>query len=729
MDKVGGDTMVAQVLVAVKTTHIDQTFSYIVPNDMEDKIQVGVRVFVPFGRQKLEGFVLSLDNDYETDYVMKEILELVDVEPVLSPELLALGKWMQQKTLCTLITAYQTMLPSFMKAGNSEKTTTKSITYLRFVHDGGVTSTKQREVLALFKGGHDILKSDATKVSISAVKTLIAHHNIEEYSKEVGRRVISSAMLESKKTLTEEQMSVYEEVLNSLETFTPFLLHGVTGSGKTEVYLQLIERVLQDGKEALVLVPEISLTPQFISIFERRFGSLIAVLHSGLSMGEKYDEWRRTLRGEAKIVIGARSAIFAPLTNLGIIIIDEEHSTTYKQENHPRYHAIDVAIMRAKYNKCPIILGSATPSLESYTRAKTGVYHLLEMKHRVNKHLPKVHLIDMKKEIRKGYSILSKILISMIEERILRGEQVMLLLNRRGFSTSIICKNCGFTHKCPNCDIPLIYHKKDEAMVCHYCGYKVPKLNVCPTCHTKELSSMGMGTEKLEQYVCTTIKDAKVLRMDNDTTSKKGAHSSIISAFGRGEYNILIGTQMIAKGLDFPNVTLVGVVSADSSLMIPDFRSSERTFELLCQVAGRAGRGDKVGEVVIQGFNIDHYSIVDASTHDYSSFYVHEMQIRKALKYSPYYNVSVIQLKGREYDFLSNEADKIASHIRKELADVTVLGPSAASMPKINNIYNIQIILKYKKSEKVLQQFAFIQDMYRQNHKLQVDIDVAPLHL
>ena len=721
--------MVAQVLVAVKTTHIDQTFSYIVPNDMEKEIKIGVRVLVPFGRQKLEGFVLSLDSNYETDYVMKEILELVDVEPVLSSELLVLGKWMQQKTLCTLITAYQTMLPSFMKAGNSEKTTNKIVTYLHFIHDNNVTSIKQKEVLALFKNGNDIIKSEATKISMSAVRTLLSHHNIEEYTKEVGRRVAFSNETESKKSLTGEQMSVYKEVLTSFGTFTPFLLHGVTGSGKTEVYLQLIEKVLQDGKEALVLVPEISLTPQFISIFERRFGSLIAVLHSGLSMGEKYDEWKRIVKREAKIVVGARSAIFAPLMNLGLIIIDEEHSTTYKQENHPRYHAIDVATMRAKYNKCPMILGSATPSLESYTRAKTGVYHLLLMKYRVNKSLPKVHLIDMKREIRKGHSILSDMLISKIEDRLKKGQQVMLLLNRRGYSTSIICKNCGFTHQCPNCDIPLIYHKENEAMTCHYCGYKVPKLSVCPSCHTRELFNMGIGTEKLEQYVSTTIHGAKVLRMDNDTTSKKGAYSSIISAFERGEYNILIGTQMIAKGLDFPNVTLVGVVSADSSLMIPDFRSSERTFQLLCQVAGRAGRGDKVGEVVIQGFNIDHYSIVDASMHDYSAFYTHEMQLRKTLKYSPYYNVSVVQLKGREYDFMYKEASKIVSHFHKELPDVTVLGPSTPSIPKINNIYTIQIILKYKKSEKVLKQFLFIQDMYRKQHKLQLDIDVAPVHL
>lgn len=727
-NKFGSDTMVAQVLVGLKTTHIDQTFSYIVPDSILNEISIGSRVLVPFGRQKLEGFVIALDDNIDSEYKLKEIIDLIDLKPILSNELLNLGKWMQKKTLCTLITAYQTMLPTFMKAGNSVKKTTKKVAYLRFISDDNVTSLKQREILSLFKD-KDILKSEASKISQSALKTLLLHHNIEEYCVEINRRLINNNELEEKRKLTQEQSMVYNAVSNSFDKFTPFLLHGVTGSGKTEVYLHLIYDILNQNKEALVLVPEISLTPQFISIFEKRFGSKIAVLHSGLSAGEKYDEWNRIVKGEAKIVIGARSAVFAPLTNIGIIIVDEEHSTTYKQENHPKYHAIDVALYRSKHHNCPIVLGSATPSLESYTRAKTEIYKLLEMKERVNHNLPQVHLIDMKQEIRNKAPILSRMLKNKIEDRIKNGEQVMLLLNRRGFSTSIICKNCGFTHKCPNCDIPLIYHKKEDNMTCHYCGYKVPKLKECPGCHNKELSSMGMGTEKLEQYVNSNIEGAKVIRMDNDTTSKKGAHESIIKAFGNGEYNILIGTQMIAKGLDFPNVTLVGVVSADSSLALPDFRSSERTFELLCQVAGRSGRGDKVGEVVIQGFNIDHYSIIAASNHDYETFYKEEMSIRKKLKYSPYYNVSVIGLKGRDYNYVFNEAKKIETHLRKELEDTIILGPSSALIPKINNIYNVQIILKYKKSEKVLEQFKFVQNMYRKNNKVQLDIDCSPIHL
>ncbi len=720
--------MVAQVLVGLKTTHIDQTFSYLIPSNIKDEIEVGSRVLVPFGRQKLEGFVLSIEENNSVDYKLKEIIELIDLKPVLSSELLLLGKWISKKTLCTLVTAYQTMLPNFMKAGNSLKTTNKTVTYLKYINDDGVSSLKQREVLDLFGNG-DILKSDATNISLSAVKTLISRGNIEEYKIEVSRRNVTEIERDIKKELSREQSNVVDKVVNSLNSFKPFLLHGVTGSGKTEVYMHLINEVLKNDKTALVLVPEISLTPQFISLFERRFGDLVAVLHSGLSAGEKYDEWKRIESGEATIVIGARSAVFAPLKNIGVIIVDEEHSTTYKQENHPRYNAIDVALFRGKYHNAPVIMGSATPSLESYTRAKTGVYELLEMKSRILNTLPKVHLVDMKKEIRYSHPVLSRLLIDKIKDKIEKNEQVMLLLNRRGYSTSIICRNCGFTHKCPNCDIPLIYHKNSNAMTCHYCGYKVPKLHVCPSCKSNDLSSMGMGTEKLCEYVTNNIEGAKVIRMDNDTTSRKGSHTSIIKAFHAHEYNILIGTQMIAKGLDFPNVTLVGVVSADASLNIPDFRSSERTFELLCQVAGRAGRGEKTGEVIIQGFNIDHYSIIDSSNHDYLSFYNHEMNIRKALKYSPYYNISVISLKGRDSDYIFNEASKVATHLRKELSDVFILGPSFASIPKINNLYNVQIILKYKKSDDVMKQLSFIQDMYRKNNRVTIDIDVSPLHL
>ena len=480
------------------------------------------------------------------------------------------------------------------------------------------------------------------------------------------------------------------------------------------------------GKEAILLVPEISLTPQVVDIFKKHFGKIIAILHSSLSNGEKYDEWRKIEKGEVSIVIGARSAIFAPFTNLGIIIIDEEHSQTYKQENTPRYNVIDVAIKRAKTYNCPLVLGSATPSVESYTRAKTGVYELLEMKNRVNKNLPKVTLIDMKNEFKKGNRVFSEILTAKINDRLEKNEQIIILLNRRGFSTVMTCKECGYTHKCPNCDIPLTYHKSSNSMRCHYCDYRAPKLYECPECHSKNINALGMGTEKLEMLINEKFPLAKTIRMDVDTTQNKGSHERIIGAFRAGEYNVLVGTQMIAKGLDFPNVTLVGVVNGDSSLNIPDFRSAERTYQLLNQIAGRAGRGEKIGEVIIQGFNMNHYSIVSASKHDYWSFYNEEIKIRRKLKYPPYYNLCNIKISGKKYEDVIDEASKIAVYLKKEIPDDIILGPSTANMPKINNIYYVGVIIKFKNTKDIIGAINFVNNKYSTNNKVNVDIDLNP---
>ena len=394
--------------------------------------------------------------------------------------------------------------------------------------------------------------------------------------------------------------------------------------------VNIIEEVLKLGKEVIVLVPEISLTPQIVNIFRKRFGSNIAILHSRLNDGEKYDEWRKIERKEVSIAIGARSAIFAPFTNLGLVIIDEEHTGTYKQENNPKYSAIDIALNRGKRYNIPVILGSATPQIESYTRSEEGTYKLLEIKKRVNNNLPKVELIDMKEEIKKGNKIISSVLYNSIKERLEKGEQVILLLNRRGYSTVVTCHSCGYVDKCPNCDIPLTYHKRINRMKCHYCNYEKNIISKCPECESVDLWDLGMGTEKLELIIKDLFKSARVVRMDVDTTSLKGAHEKIITAFQNKEYDILIGTQMISKGLNFPDVTLVGVINGDATLNIPDFRSAERTFELLNQVAGRAGRGEKQGKVIIQGFNINHYSIVAASEHNYIKFYNEEMRIRKS---------------------------------------------------------------------------------------------------
>ena len=714
--------MLADILVEVVAKTTDKTFTYHIPDGM--KAKEGMRALVPFGRRNIEGFIIRIYDEVELDYEVKDIIQLVDEKPVLNEEMLELGKYISKKTLSPLTLSYQTMLPSGLKAREKTNINKKIVKYLHVLKDGEFKGEKQKQVFDYVKKNNLVLKAEANKISSSAVKTLINNGYLEEVEKEVYRLDEEVEVEKKHYDLTEEQAKVLESV--KFDKFKPYLLHGVTGSGKTLVYIRLIEKVLKQGKEAILLVPEISLTPQVVDIFKKRFGKTIAILHSGLSNGEKYDEWRKIERKEVSIVIGARSAMFAPFTNLGIIIIDEEHSNTYKQDNVPRYNAIDVALRRGKTYNIPVVLGSATPSVESYTRAKAGIYELLVMKNRVNKKMPKVYLVDMKDEFKKGNRVFSDIFKEKMSDRLSKNEQVLVLLNRRGYSTVITCKECGFTHKCPNCDIPLTYHKNGNIMKCHYCDYKVPRLLECPKCHSKNINSLGMGTEKLESLIKEEFKDAKVIRMDQDTTRNKGAHKRIIDDFKEGKYNVLVGTQMIAKGLDFPKVTLVCVVNGDATLNIPDFRSSERTYELLSQVSGRAGRDKLDGEVIIQGFNVSHYSIVYAKNNDYESFYNEEMKIRKVLKYPPYYNLCLIKVSGKNYDEVYNEASKITTYLKSNLNNI-VLGPASASMPKINNIYYVQIIIKFKNTKEILSYLEFIREHYKK--KINVDIDLNPLKI
>ena len=604
--------MYADILVEIGS--IEKTFTYKIPSNYD--ALVGMRAFVPFGNRKLEGFILKIYDEGNFDYEVKDIIELCDDHPVINEEMIELGKYISKRSLSSLISAYQTMLPAALKARSKQKYNKKYLTYIVYVNSDNVKTVKQKEVLNYICDKKEVLKSSIESKSI--LKFLISNGNVQEVKKEVYRLNDDCVINRVKYNLTLEQENVINSI--SFNGFNPYLLHGVTGSGKTLVYIKLIEKVLESNKEAILLVPEISLTPQVVDIFKSYFGGVVAILHSGLSDGEKYDEWRKIERGEVSIVIGARSAIFAPFTKLGIIIIDEEHSSTYKQENVPRYDAISVALKRGGTHKCPVILGSATPSVESYTRAKLGVYKLLEMKNRVNNNLPKVSLINMKDEFKRGNRIFSSAAFEKINDRLDKGEQVIILLNRRGFSTVITCHDCGYTHKCPNCDIPLTYHRKNNIMKCHYCDFQTSKLLKCPNCGSVNINSFGMGTEKLEDEVNKVFSKAKTIRMDVDTTRRKNAYSKIINDFKNEKFNILVGTQMIAKGLDFPKVTLVVVINGDASLNIPDFRSAERTFELLNQVSGRAGRANLGGEVIIQGFNMDHYSIICSKNNDYDSF-------------------------------------------------------------------------------------------------------------
>ena len=715
--------MYAYVLVEIKAKALDKTFVYRIPEGLN--VQVGIRVLVPFGFRKLEGFVLKIEDSNEFDYEIKDVIGIIDEKPIINDEMLELGKYISKKTLSPLVSAYQTMLPKALKAKANLKINKKYVSYLVVSDTKPILKTdNQKKIYNLILENKKILKKNVSDISLYTVNSLIKKGYSKEIKEEVYRLDDDFEENKIKYELTSEQKKVLERV--DLTNFKPYLLHGVTGSGKTFVYIKMIEKVLELEKEAILLVPEISLTPQVVKIFKSYFGKVVAILHSGLSDGEKYDEWRKIEEKKVSIVIGARSAIFAPFTNLGIIIIDEEHSDTYKQENIPRYSAIDVAIKRCKTHNIPLILGSATPSVQSYTRAISSVYELLELKERINHNLPKVTLIDMKDEFKKGNRVFSSLLKKLINEALEKQEQVIILLNRRGFNTVHTCKECGYTLKCPNCDIPLTYHKSTNSMKCHYCNFTTSKLLKCPNCHSKNINSFGIGTEKLEELIIKEFPLAKTIRMDIDTTRKKGSHAKIINDFKNLKYNVLVGTQMISKGLDFPNVTVVGVINGDSSLNIPDYRSAERTFDLLNQVAGRAGRDLKKGEVVIQGFNMTHYSILAAKNHDYKSFYKEEIKIRKALKYPPFYNLCYIKIYGKNYEEVSGEALKVFHYLKKEIPNNIILGPSNSNPPKINNIYYVGIIIKFKNTKEIIDSLRFVDNKYKNNNKVKLEVDLNP---
>ena len=720
--------MIVGVLVELSNKNIDRVFYYNAKDNLISSVKLGVRVKVPFAHQVLEGFVVEIKEKIETGYELKDIIDVTYSDVVLSDELLELGKIMQEETMSTLISCYQVMLPKALKARNGSVVNKKYDTFYKLGNVLDNLTSKQMEVVKLFKNRELVSRKEILSV-YSGVKKLVDNGVLEVVKKEHYRLEYDG---KGSKTyeLTDEQKSVVNEIRESSDKV--FLLHGVTGSGKTEVYMELIDEVIKNGKTAIVLVPEISLTPQMVNRFNKRFGSCIAALHSALSDGERFDEWRRIDRGEVSVVIGARSALFCPLKNIGLIVVDEEHSDSYKQDDsNPRYNAISIAIKRALLNSsCKVILGSATPSLDSYARAQKGIYHLLNLPNRVNKKpLPAVKIIDMNKNIKNSIGHFSMEMIEEIKKRIELHEQVILLLNRRGYSSFVSCKNCGNTIKCPKCDISLTYHKITDNLRCHYCGYATALPKVCPKCGEVSLSTLGVGTERVEEELLKIIPDARILRMDFDTTSKKGSHEKMIDEFKNHQYDILLGTQIVAKGLDFDNVTLVGIINADTSLNIPDYRSSEVTFSLLSQVAGRAGRSKKSGSVIMQTYNPNHYAIVTSKNHDYLSFYNKEMEIRRVLKYPPYYFLVYIRISGKDNDYIYKEALKIKKSLEKHLVNTIILGPSQNNVFKLNNVYRYGIILKYKKEDNLKSVMNLMIDAYKSNNKITIDLNFNPGHL
>lgn len=724
--------MYAKVIIEYPVKSLNKIFIYKIPKDLELEIKIGMKVYVPFNHKEVFGIVIDITKEITNEFEIKEIIRIENKELVLSKELLDVGKYLADSTLCNLITAYQTMLPSSLKI---KKQTSNYDLYDEYIVIKDIKiaqeyikkyPNRKKQILIIEKLLSD--KINKKEINSNILKAL-KENGLIEIEKEKRYRININNKNIIKKELTEEQLKVYDQV--EFNKYQTYLLYGITGSGKTEVYIKWIEKVINMGKTAIMLVPEIGLTTQIAIRFYEAFGSDVAILHSSLSPGERYDEYLKIMAGKVKIVVGTRSAIFAPLKNIGIIIIDEEDSNSYKQDNTPKYHARDIAIYRSQYNNIPLVLGSATPSLESFARAFKNVYKLLKLTKRVGEaKIPKIHIVNMEEEIKKRNTIFSDLLKEKIKEKLLKQEQIILLLNRRGFATFITCSNCGYTYKCPNCDITLTYHKSTNNLICHYCGYQIKKANRCPKCQEESLNYYGLGTEKLEEKIKELSPGIRVVRMDQDTTRNKGMHEKIIKEFKEHKYDLLLGTQMISKGLDFPKVSLVGVINADTTLNIPDYRSSENTFALLNQVAGRAGRSDILGEVIIQTYNPDNFCLKCVKENNYDAFYLQEMFFRKKLKYPPYYYLVSIKIIGKDYEKTLENAKKVKYYLSKNLSKETIiLGPTTAAILKYKNEYRMQIIIKYKYDDKLIKVLKELDSLFISIKDNYIDIDLNPLQI
>jgi primosomal protein N' (replication factor Y) len=780
----------AEVIVDVNARETDRAYHYAIPEEWRERVFIGMRVLVPFGPRRVEGYIVSFAQESETPAdKIRPILRLLDDYPALTPELIELSEWLCERYLCTRAQAVQALLPGGMRLRSTlvleasgkipqalDRQEREILAYLdhqgpqvktellnhhpswrrplarllekgavreRYVEQTGVkekrvtyavlkmdketllekldrlqaNAFKQKEVaLWLLQHGGSARLRDllaATKASRSTVAALRQRGILELEQREERRNPYEgrfSGEREKKLVLTPAQARAYSAIMDMLKTRQAHtaLLQGVTGSGKTEVYLQAIEACVQTGRQAIVLVPEIALTPQMVERFKRRFGDEVAVLHSRLSPGERYDEWRRIRRGEVGIAVGARSAVFAPFERLGLIIIDEEHELSYKQEENPKYHAREVAYFRALYHGATVVLGSATPSLEvRFAAAKGRISHIV-LPERVNQRaLPPVEIVDMRAELRQGNrSIFSRRLYEAITEKLARREQMILFLNRRGYATFILCRACGYVARCPSCDVSLTYHYLNSLPIlrCHYCGHAEEAVGRCPECGSPHIRNFGTGTQKVEEELLRQFPGARVIRMDVDTTATKGSHERLLRSFGRREGDILLGTQMIAKGLDFPGVTLVGILTADTSLNLPDFRAAERTFQLLTQVAGRVGRHEAPGEVILQTYHPEHYAIQDAVVQDYERFFQKEIQIRRSLDYPPFWEMTVFTAAHE----LQEEAFRLAKEterwLRRSFADdpdVIIHEATAAPLSRLQGRYRFHQVIKYKSYRKV----------------------------
>ena len=740
--------MIAEIIINRTAKRLNRTFDYKVPIELEELIMIGSTVLVPFGKSSTleEGYVVGIKEN--TTYEVKEI---VKIKHNLTEKQIELAKWMAKRYFCNISDCIKQMLTPGTKNKKAEKNVQdktinavylkKDIDEIQFdIEMGKIKSEKQKKILQFLKSNEGATVPEIelfTDGSRAIVKTLEKNGYVEIIEKKIERNPLANKKIEKTENLklTEEQQNAYNKVVLDITTnsYEQFLLYGVTGSGKTEVYLQLIGKALEQNKTAIVLVPEISLTPQMIDRFIARFNKdEIAVLHSKLSIGERYDEWNKIKEGKAKIIIGARSAIFAPTENIGIIIIDEEHDSSYKSEAIPKYDAKEIAKKIAKENNCPLVLGSATPDLVTYYKARQGKITLLELTKRANNSkLPEVEIVDLKMELANGNrSMLSAKLHDEIEQNLKEKRQTILFLNRRGFSTFIMCRECGYTVKCKNCNISMTYHKTENKLECHYCGYEENVVTICPECHSDKIRYFGTGTQKLEQEINKIFPEASTIRMDIDTVTKKNSHEEILNKFKDENIDILIGTQMVVKGHHFPNVTLVGVIAADSSLNIDDYRANERTFQILTQVAGRAGREQLDGRVVIQTYNPDNFSIICAQKQDYEMFYNTEIALREQLKYPPFCDIILIGFNSLSEKEIMDASTKVYNYLKANLngQEFNVLKPMPSPIDKIQNRYRWRIIIKGNITEtanNVLN--TCLRKFYNSNYKnTRVSVDVNP---
>ncbi len=703
----------ANVIVDISHEKLDRTFQYRIPECLQAEVVPGVQVEIPFRNRAIKGYVVEVTDKPEFDETkIRELSGVAQGSIAIESQLIALAAWMRRNYGATMNQALKTVIPIKQKTNLLQHQTIEL----------ALDEAEAQKILAEFERKHStararllsalleqkrIPKEIVTRklnVTAAVIKALEEKGILRVHSETVFRNPVGQLQSTGyDKVLNAEQQAVVDAVSanRSRGIEKTYLLKGVTGSGKTEVYMELIAQVIAGGRQAIVLIPEIALTYQTVMRFYNRFGDRVSILNSRLSAGERYDQFLRAKNGEIDIMIGPRSALFTPFLNLGLIIIDEEHETTYKSEGLPRYHARETAIERARMAGASVVLGSATPSLESYYRAKNGEYEFLELKHRVlDKKLPQCEVVDLREELKSGNrSILSVRLQELMEDRLAKGQQIILFLNRRGIAGFVSCRSCGHVIKCPHCDVSLSQHNNGR-MVCHYCGYEEPSPKVCPSCGSRYIGGFKAGTQKIEMIVKERFPQARVLRMDFDTTKNKGGHEQILSAFANQEADILIGTQMIVKGHDFPNVTLVGVLAADMSLNVNDYHASERTFQLLTQAAGRAGRGSEEGNVIIQTYKPDHYSIETAKVQDYESFYEQEIMYRQMLFYPPVWNMLVILVSSPREEEAAACAKELAESInifwRNETERLQVIGPADASIAKINDIYKKVIYLKTK---------------------------------